>query len=275
MYTLESRRSFRVDLALCCLHEFLCLNITDIHEVSGIVSTSAFLLDVIVSPSDVPVGQPQPLTTGVSCTDTGIVATPFVVPPSPDIEQPCRQLQDSPMSRTPESRQPWLLWNLSAISFNRIFFLRNPESSAHTPPQNLLELSSSSSSIDRFRPLCRESSRPTGDTLLPADDCLCPGVDTPDTVGRCEPFPGSECPSPLPACATVLLVLVLSAGPSGASDWVGSQDLYHAAEGITYLCIDHSLVRPFCSDDRHRDYCLFLFSPSSAWDVGGSFRLHS
>ena len=32
MYTLESRRSFRVDLALCCLHEFLCLNVTDIHE---------------------------------------------------------------------------------------------------------------------------------------------------------------------------------------------------------------------------------------------------
>ena len=82
-------------------------------------STSAFLLDmtvmsssgVIVSPSDVPVGQPQPLTTGVSCTDAGIVATPFVVPPSPDIEQLRRQLQDSPTCRTPESRQPWLLHN--------------------------------------------------------------------------------------------------------------------------------------------------------------------
>ena len=36
---------------------------------------------------------------------------------------------------------------------------------------------------------------------------------------------------------------------SGASDWVGSQDLYYTAGGITYLCIGHSLVRPFCSDD--------------------------
>ena len=42
---------------------------------------------------------------------------------------------------------------------------------------------------------------------------------------------------------------MLSAGPSGASDWVGSQDLYHTAGGITSLCIGHSLVRPFCSDD--------------------------
>ena len=51
MYTLESRRTFRPDLALCDLHEFLCLNVTDIHEgiseiVSGTISTSAFLLDV-------------------------------------------------------------------------------------------------------------------------------------------------------------------------------------------------------------------------------------
>ena len=222
-----------VKVICVCLHEFLRLNVMDIHEgisekVSGAISTSAFLLDVtvmsssgvIVFPSDVPAGQPQPLTTGVSCTDTSIVATPFVVPPSPDIEQPCRQLQDSPMCRTPDLRQPWLLWNLSAIY------------SAHTPPQKL-----------------PESSRPTGDALLPplADDCLCPSVDTPDTVGRCEPFPGSEYPSSLPACATVRLVL--SAGPSGASDWVGSQDLYHTAGGITSLCIVRSLVRPFCSDD--------------------------
>ena len=200
MYTLESRRTFRGDLALRGLHKFLHLNVADIHEgisekVSGIVSKSAFLLDVtvmsssgvIVSPSDVP------LTTWVSCIDTGIVATPFVVPPSPDIEQPCRQLQDSPMCRTPESRQAWLLWNLSAIGCNRIFFLRITECSAHTPPQKLPESSSSSSSIDRFRPLCRESSRPTGDALLPppAVDCLCPGLDTPDSVGRREPFPNT------------------------------------------------------------------------------------
>ena len=172
MYTLESQRTFRDDLALCDLHEFVCLNVTDIHEgISGKVSGT---------------GQSQPLTTGVSCTDTGIVATPFVVPPSPDIEQPCRQLQDYPMCQTPESRQPWLLWNLSTISFNRICFLRSQESSAHTPPRKLPESSSSSSLIDRFRPLCRESSRPTGDALLPppVDDCLCPGVDTSAVVSR-------------------------------------------------------------------------------------------
>ena len=96
MYTLESRRTFRIDLTLCDLHKFLCLNATDIHEgiVSGEIYTSAVLLvvtvmsssGVIVSLSDVPVGQPQPLTTGVICSDTNIVATPFVVPPSPDIE---------------------------------------------------------------------------------------------------------------------------------------------------------------------------------------------
>ena len=32
MYTLGSRRTFRGDLALCGLHEFLRLNVTDIHE---------------------------------------------------------------------------------------------------------------------------------------------------------------------------------------------------------------------------------------------------
>ena len=111
------------------------------------------------------------------------------------------------------------------------------------------EFLSSSSSIDHFQPLCRESSRPTGDALLPppADDCPFPGVDTPNTVGCCEPFPWSEYPPSLPACATVRLVL--SAGPSSASDWVGCQVLYDTAGGIAYLCISHSLVRPFRSDD--------------------------
>ena len=118
-----------------------------------------------ISP-DVPVGQLQPLTTVVSSTDAGITVTPFVVPPPPDIEYPCRQLQNFLTCRTPESRQPSLWYSLSASS------------SARTLPRKLLEFSSSSSSIDRFQPLRRESSRPTGDALLPppADDC--PGVDT-------------------------------------------------------------------------------------------------
>ena len=127
----------------------------------------------------VPVGQFQPLTTVVSRTYAGTMVTPFVVPPSSDIEQPCRQLQDSLTCWTPESHQPWLLCNLSAGS------------SAHTLPRKLQEFSSFPSSMDRFQPLRRESSRPTGDALLPppADDCLCPGVDTPYTGGHCEPFP--------------------------------------------------------------------------------------
>ena len=109
--------------------------------------------------------------------------------------------------------------------------------------------SSSSSSSDHFRPPRRESSRLTGDALLPppADDCLCPVVDTPCTVGRCEPFPGSEYPSSWPECS--MDRLVLSAEPSGASDWVGNQDVYDTAGGIIHLWIGHSLVRPFRSDD--------------------------
>ena len=69
------------------------------------------------------------------------------------------------------------------------------------------------------------------------DDYLCSGVDTPDSVGRREPFPGSEYPSSLPACATVRLVL--SAGPSGASDWVGFQDPGVSVGEIFDLCNDH------------------------------------
>ena len=200
----------------------------------------------------------------VSCTDAGIMVTLFVVPPSPNIEQPCRQLQDFLTCRTPESRQPSLLCSLSAVSSTR------------TLSRKLSEFSSSSSSIDRFRPLRRESSRPRVDALLPppADDCLFPGVDTPNTVGRCEPFPGSEYPSCLPACATVRLVL--SAGPSGASDRVGCQDLYDTAGGITYLCISHSLVRPFRSDDspirRIRRYETRATSPPRYAQVFGVRR---
>ena len=75
-----------------------------------------------------------------------------------------------------------------------------------------------------------------GEALLPppADDCLFPGFDDPNTAVRCEPFPGSESPCSLPACATVRAVL--SAGHSGAADWVGFQDLYDTARGIFDLC---------------------------------------
>ena len=156
IYTLGSRRTFQSDLALCGLHEVLRVNVADIHygiseKVSGTVSTSAFLLDMTVMSSsevmasalDVPMGQIQPLSAVVSGTDAGITATPFVVPPSPDIEQQCRQLQDFRTCRTPESRQPPLLCSLSAVSSTR------------TLPRKPPEFSSSSSSIDHFQPLRR------------------------------------------------------------------------------------------------------------------------
>ena len=43
--------------------------------------------------------------------------------------------------------------------------------------------------------------------------------------------------------------LLLSAGPSGASDWVGNQDVCDTAGGITSLWIGRRLVGPFRSDD--------------------------
>ena len=81
----------------------------------------------------------------------------------------------------------------------------------------------------------------------PADDCLAPGLDDPNTAVQFEPFPGSQYPSSLPACETVRAVL--SAGPSGASDWVGFQDLYDTARGIIDLCECPIFVRPLRCDD--------------------------
>ena len=61
--------------------------------------------------------------------------------------------------------------------------------------------------FESFQLLQRESSRPTGDALLPllSDYCLFSAVNSTNIVGRCEPFLGSEYPSSLPACATVQL----------------------------------------------------------------------
>ena len=68
----------------------------------------------------------------------------------------------------------------------------------------------------------------------PADDCLIPGLDDPNTAVWREPFPESESPCDLPAYATVRAVP--SAGPSGVSDWVGLQDIYVSAREILDLC---------------------------------------
>ena len=192
---------------------------------------------VITTP---PEGLPRevlPLTTEVNILYGVNTGTPFVVPPALDIERPVMQLLDFLTYRTSELRQYSLLISLSASS------------SALMLPRRPAKFSSSSFSIDRFQPLRGKTSPPTEEALLPppADDCLAPGLDNPNTAVRCEPFPGSEYPSSLPACATVRAVL--SAGPSGASDWVGFQDLYDTARGIIDLCECPIFVRPLRCDD--------------------------
>ena len=105
-----------------------------------------------------------------------------------------------------------------------------------TLPRKPVKVSSSSLSIDRFQPLRGKTSPPPGEALLPppADDCLIPDFDDPNTAVLREPFPWSEPPCSLPAY--VMVWAVPSAGPSGASDWVGFQDLYVSARDIFDLC---------------------------------------
>ena len=218
---------------VCGLHVFFYQYVADIRQrksenIFRAVCTSPLVFNmtvmsssgVIVSRWDVPFGQIQPLTAVVSSTDADSTVTPFVVPPPPHIEQPCKQLQDCPTCRTPESHQPSLLCSLSASS------------SARTLPRKLLEFSLPSLSIDRFQPLRGNSSSPTGKALLPppADHCLFPDLVDTDIAIRCGTFPESEYPSSLPACTTVQAVP--SAGPSDASDWVGLQDIYVSAREI-------------------------------------------
>ena len=176
-----------------------------------------------------------PLITGVNNLHGVNTGTPFVVPPALDIERPVMQLHDFLTYRTPESRQSSLLLSLSASS------------SVLTLPWNPAKFSSSSFSLDRVPSLRGNKSPPAGEALLqpPADDCVVSDVDVPNTAVRCEPLPGSEYPSVLPACATVRAVL--SAGPS-APDWVGCQDLYDTARGIIDLCECPIFVRPLRRD---------------------------
>ena len=170
---------------------------------------------VIATPPEVPVGKILPLTTVANITHAVSTGTPFVVPPALGIERPAMQLHDFLTYRTSESCQSFSLLSLSA--------------SALTLPRNSAKFSSFSFLLDRFQPLRGNTSPPAGEALLPppADDCVVSGLDDPNTAVRCGLFPGSESPCSLPAYATVRVVL--SAGPSGASDWVGFQDLYEGS----------------------------------------------
>ena len=97
-----------------------------------------------------------------------------------DVEQQCRQLQEMRTCRTSESCQPLLYNSLSATSFTLM------------PPTR--ESSSSSSSVDRFQPLHRESLRPSGDAgiVLPPDVALSLSTRYIDGVSRCVVSTGSE-----------------------------------------------------------------------------------
>ena len=150
IYTLGSRRIFPSDLALCGLHEFLRLNIADIHEgksekVSGTISASPLMLDmtvmstsgVIASPPEVPVRNVLPLATVVSIMDAVSTGTPFVVPPAPGLERPVMQAQDFSTCRLSKSREFLSLFRLSALS------------PAPTLPRDSANDSSPSFSLDR------------------------------------------------------------------------------------------------------------------------------
>ena len=185
-----------------------------------VMSTSG----VIATPPEVPVRKILPLTTVVNIMHAVKTGTPFVVPPAPGIEQPVMQAREFLTCRPLKSREPLPLLSFSASA------------PAPTLPRDSAKYSSSSFSFDCFQPLRGNTSPPSGEARLPppADDCMVSGL---NTAVRCELFPGSESLCSLPTCATVRAVL--SAGPSGASDWVGFQDLYDTARGIIDLCNTH------------------------------------
>ena len=152
-------------------------------------------------------------------------ARSLVVPPPPNIERLVMQAaQDFSNCRLTKSREFLSSFRLSASS------------PAPMLPRDSAKDLSPFLSLGRVLPLRWNKSPLAGEALLqpPADNCVVSGVDVPNTAGRCELFPGSDSLCSLPACATVRSVP--SAGPSGASDWVGFQDLYDSAGGIIDLC---------------------------------------
>ena len=180
-------------ISVCRVHIFFHQYVADLREersenVLRTVSASPFIFDMTVSSTSgvittPPEGLPRevlPLTTEVNILYGVNAGTPFVVPPALDIERPVMQLLDF---LTSELHQYSLLLILSASS------------SALTLPRRPAKFSSSSLSIDRFQPLRGKTSEEEKALLPPpADDCLAPGLDDPNTAVRCEPFPGVRIP---------------------------------------------------------------------------------
>ena len=232
LWALEPHMILVKVISVCGLHVFFHQYVVDLRErksenVFRTVSTSSLMFHMtvlhtsgaITMPPEVPVIKILPLTTVFSFIDAVSTVTLFVVPPSPDIGRPVMQAQDFSNCR-------------EFISSFRL----SASSPAPMLPRDSAKDSSPFLSLGRVPPLRGDKSPPAEEALLqpPADDCVVSGVDVPNTVGRCELFPGSESLCSLPACATVRSVLL--AGPSGASDWVSFQNLYDTAGGIIDLC---------------------------------------
>ena len=129
---------------------------------------------MIATPPESSAGEVQPLNTGVNILHGVNTGSPFVIPPELGIKRPVMQLQVFQSYRTSESRPSLSLLNLSASS-SALMLTWMPA-----------EFSSSSSLIDRSQPLGGKTSPPPGEALLPppADHCLIPGLEDPNTAVR-------------------------------------------------------------------------------------------
>ena len=117
-------------ISVCRVHVFFHQYVADLREersenVLRTVSASPFIFDMTVSITSgvittPPEGLPRevlPLTTEVNILYGVNMGTPFVVPPTLDIEQPVMQLHDFLIYRTSELRQYSLLLSLSGLFF--------------------------------------------------------------------------------------------------------------------------------------------------------------
>ena len=232
-------------------------------KVSRTVSSSPLVLDmtvmctsgVMAPPPGISTRDVLALATVVSTMDAVSTSTPFVVPPAPVVERPGKQAQEFATCRLSKSLEFLPLFRLSSSSPA----LTLPRGSAKdsSPPFSLDRVQvghsqevpgeDSSFSVSPlspgifFQPPPGSTSPPAGGALLPttADDCVASGLGDPITAAWCEQYPGSESPWSLPGCVAVRFLL--SAGPSGASDWVGFEDLCSTAGGILDLCTSRGL----------------------------------
>ena len=210
---------------------------------------------VMVPPPGIPTQDVLPLATVVSTVKAVSESTPFVVPPAPVVERSGTQAQEFLTCRLSESLKFHPLFRLSSsppsptLPWGAAYDLSPPFSLGRVQMGHSQEVPGEDSSFSVsplspglfFKPPRGSTSPPAGGTLLPttADGCVVSGLGDPITAAWCEQYPGSESPWSLPVCVAVRLIL--SAGPSGASDWVGFEDICSTAGGILDLCTSHGL----------------------------------